>query len=272
MKELTLASEINRLHNAATQSAQNTTQYAWEAGKKLAEAKASVKHGEWLGWIEKNLEFSRFTATRYIKLFSEHPELTCLSAGSRQQIGNDSNVASLQHLNNYSKLLYGTDKPKVVHNTGNEEWFTPPEYVEAARAVLGTIDLDPASCEIANKTIKAKRYYAKDDDGLTKTWKGRIFLNPPYTTGVIDKFVAKVVECDEAIVVVNNCTETRWFQTLASKSSAICFPSGRIKFTPGGMTGSSPLQGQAIVYTGSNIAAFISCFRKFGFCCEVNHG
>jgi hypothetical protein len=44
--------------------------------------------------------------------------------------------------------------------TGEFEWYTPAEFVEAARAVLGEFDLDPASSERAQQTVKARRYYS----------------------------------------------------------------------------------------------------------------
>ena len=49
----------------------------------------------------------------------------------------------------------------------------------AARQVLGSIDLDPASCATANLVVKARTFYKKDDDGLVHPWKGNVFLNPP---------------------------------------------------------------------------------------------
>src|SRR5262249_14971473 len=48
---------------------------------------------------------------------------------------------------------------------GDSEWYTPPEYVEAARDVLGGIDLDPASNHLAQATVRATRYFTKQDDG-----------------------------------------------------------------------------------------------------------
>lgn len=160
----------------------------------------------------------------------------------------------------------------VSHNSGIEEWYTPPEYIEAARQVLGVIDLDPASSPKAQETVRATRYYTAADDGLSKSWTGKVWLNPPYTSGVIDKFIAKVVECEEAVVLVNNATDTKWFQQLAAKAAAICFPSGRIRFlSPNGKQG-SPLQGQAVVYLGHNLAAFSTAFRQFGFVVEVANG
>lgn len=56
----------------------------------------------------------------------------------------------------------------------SDEWYTMPRYIEAARTVLGHIDLDPASTERANRIIKATHYYTKQDDGLTQHWSGKV--------------------------------------------------------------------------------------------------
>ncbi|CAM4444417.1 DNA N-6-adenine-methyltransferase [Vibrio agarivorans] len=57
------------------------------------------------------------------------------------------------------------------HSTNkNDLWFTPAEFIEAARNTLGTIDLDPASCLQANNTVKANRYYTEQTNGLDKPW------------------------------------------------------------------------------------------------------
>jgi hypothetical protein len=49
-----------------------------------------------------------------------------------------------------------------------------------AREVLGGIDLDPASNDYAQTSIKAKTYYSKQEDELKEPWFGRIWCNPPY--------------------------------------------------------------------------------------------
>lgn len=67
----------------------------------------------------------------------------------------------------------------IRHSSATNEYYSPPIIIEAARATLGAIDLDPASCEIANATIGAARFYNESIDGLTTHWSGRVFLNPP---------------------------------------------------------------------------------------------
>lgn len=163
------------------------------------------------------------------------------------------------------------DKPHVSYNSGNNEWYTPTEYIEAARKIMGDIDLDPASSELANTVVKAKQIYTIDDDGLAQDWIGRIWLNPPYSAELVQLFVEKLKDeiflgnVETAIVLVNNATETQWFRILVDIASVICFPTGRVKFW--GIDGSTnaPLQGQAILYIGDKLKAFSDEFQEFGW-------
>lgn len=158
----------------------------------------------------------------------------------------------------------------VSANSGENEWYTPPEYIDAARETMGSIDLDPASCETAQANVKAKRFWTADDDGLSKKWTGNIWLNPPYSKELIGQFAAKVVEesprFEQAVVLVNNATDTAWFHELTSVASAVCFLRGRVKFLDKtGKPANTPVQGQAVVYVGENVESFRKSFSSFGF-------
>lgn len=72
----------------------------------------------------------------------------------------------------------------VLHSSASKEHYTPPEIIEAARLTMQSIDLDPASCQLANTIVKASRYYSVADDGLNQDWDfnrfpSKVFLNPP---------------------------------------------------------------------------------------------
>jgi phage N-6-adenine-methyltransferase len=166
-------------------------------------------------------------------------------------------------------LLKIANGSHVSLNSGENEWYTPPEYLEAAREAMGSIDLDPASCEVAQANVKAKKHYTIDDNGLDKKWSGNVWLNPPYSKELIGLFAKKVVgesgRFKQAIVLVNNATDTAWFHRLASVASAACFMKGRIRFLDKtGSPANTPVQGQVAIYIGPRVDEFRKAFSRFG--------
>lgn len=165
---------------------------------------------------------------------------------------------------------------RVLNSSDSNEWYTPAEYVDAAREVMGAIDLDPASCAAANVTVRAATYYTQADDGLARPWHGRVWCNPPY--GRNDKHksnqdvwtsaaIAKVRsgEIREACILVNSRTGDQWFQKLWEWP--ICYVAGRIPFAPGESAkgGDSPVVSSVIVYVGAaNADRFREVFARFG--------
>jgi hypothetical protein len=72
------------------------------------------------------------------------------------------------------------------HSSASIQHFTPADIVERARGVMGGIDLDPASCALANSNlVQADLFYDEHDNGFMRSWSlpdgsaSRPFLNPP---------------------------------------------------------------------------------------------
>lgn len=164
-------------------------------------------------------------------------------------------------------------KAHVANNSGEFEWYTPPALIEAAREAMGSIDCDPATSEKANETVKAATIYTLDNSGLDadSKWTGNVWMNPPYARPLIEDFAARLLTqlwegcTTQACVLVNNATETYWFQSLLKKAAAVCFLKGRVTFvTPQGEQGGTPLQGQAVLYFGEEVGRFARTFSEMG--------
>jgi phage N-6-adenine-methyltransferase len=167
---------------------------------------------------------------------------------------------------------------EAIEQSSKNEWNTPAGYIESARKVLGGIDLDPATNKRAQKIIRATKFYTREDDGLNHDWKGKVWMNPPYSYGAIKPFVDKFVrhwmagDITAGIVLTNNNTDTAWFHYLAGFASSLCFPSSRIKFDD--QTGKgrfAPMQGQTFFYFGTDSGAhdFALEFQQYGLICHL---
>jgi phage N-6-adenine-methyltransferase len=159
------------------------------------------------------------------------------------------------------------------------QWNAPKNYIEAVRKVMGGIDVDPASSDIAQTVVKAKTFYTAENDGLTKEWHGRVWINPPYSKGLLTKFVDKLLEeiaagrTQQAILLVQSSSVgTAWFNRVTEASNSFCLPSKRIFFwSPDAPDGFTPngnkaglMFGSVIFYFGSKSKQFEAVFKKFG--------
>lgn len=162
----------------------------------------------------------------------------------------------------------------TVFSSESVEYYTPSEYIEATREVMGDIDLDPASCKAAQEVIGATQYYTKEDNGLEQAWEGRVWLNPPYgkignesSQGhwgqkLLDEY--RDGDVSEAILLVKAATGYEWFEKLWDELP-VCFARERISFIrENGDNDGSSKQGTAFFYLGENIDQFIDVFTQFG--------
>ena len=155
----------------------------------------------------------------------------------------------------------------INQDSGNFEYYTPMEIVEAARLVMGSIDLDPASSAKANERIKALKYYS--EGALEKPWFGNIWMNHPFSRINNPLFVGKLVEWYESMSGRQACcitfaaTSGKWFQPLLNYPQ--CFLSPRTNYyMPDGKKKRGVTKGSVVTYLGGNTEKFKEVFGRFG--------
>lgn len=136
---------------------------------------------------------------------------------------------------------------KRVHTEYSDEFYTPASIVKP----LGPFDLDPCAGPISNH---ARRNIRPPQDGLAIPWKGRLWLNPPYSNLYL--WLERFQSHGDGICLVNARCDTQWFQRLAKDADAVFFLAGRIKFlTQGGQKlGKNPPIGSVLVAYGQHNA------------------
>lgn len=157
----------------------------------------------------------------------------------------------------------------INQDSGNQEYFSPSFIVEAARRTMGSIRLDPASCNKAQETVQADMYLIKADNGLLWRWEGNVWLNHPFGRDTNKAWISKLVSefdsghISQACCITFACTSEAWFKPLFRFPQ--CYLSPRTNYT--GMDGlpvKGVTKGSVVTYLGPNITDFISNFETLG--------
>lgn len=143
--------------------------------------------------------------------------------------------------------------------SATNEWYTPPEIIRS----LGKFDLDPCTSEAAMKiNNSAASFFTEKDNGLTKEWFGRVWLNPPYSSGLIKAFIKKLSEHGNGIALIYNRCDSAWFMDYVfGRADSLLFLSKRIYFIrPDGTVGKRPGAGSVLIaYGPENTKALQDC-------------
>lgn len=135
-----------------------------------------------------------------------------------------------------------------------DEWYTPKEIIYA----LGEFDIDP--CAPINPLWRtAKIMYNKEDDGLSKEWIGRVWLNPPYSRPLIEHFIKRMSDHNDGIALLFNRCDSKMFQDVIFPSAkGMLFMRHRIKFyRSDGTIGGSPGCGSILIAWGEENAQIL---------------
>jgi DNA N-6-adenine-methyltransferase Dam len=159
---------------------------------------------------------------------------------------------------------------KLKSSMRRNEFYTPAHVIDAARAVMGGIDLDPASCALANESVQAPRFYCLKDDGLKQPWFGKVWLNPPYGKfwpGFVARCVGewKAGRVEQAIILLRaRHITSAVFHDSIGDDYVLCIPRSRVNFSSPNLATSSNTDGSVFMGIGVNRARFREVFGEFG--------
>lgn len=116
-------------------------------------------------------------------------------------------------------------------NSGTTTWLTPRPIIWA----LGgpdSFDLDPCAAPAPRPWPTAQAMNAEaDGDGLALEWWGRVWLNPPYSSADIERWLTKLADHARGTALIFARTETAAFERqIWARASGLIFLYGRLHF------------------------------------------
>jgi phage N-6-adenine-methyltransferase len=117
-----------------------------------------------------------------------------------------------------------------LFSSATDEWETPPKFFQRLdERWRFTWDL----CATP-KNAKCECFYTREDDSLSKPWRGTCWLNPPYGRHIhlwIEKAARAALDGDATVVcLIPSRTDTRWWHDWVQKYGQVTFIRGRLRF------------------------------------------
>lgn len=168
--------------------------------------------------------------------------------------------------------------------TGKEsdENYTPSDLISLVHRFYGYPELDPFSCESANKVVKANQIFTIQDNGFNQDWSGyrTIWLNPPYSAGFLEPVVDKLiellrVETPEVFLLTNTDNSTQWYKKVLQRCDRFVLPSTRLTFYSPKRAAEGKKQdqnrfSQTLFYFGLQPQRVEEIFEGWGIVCQTS--
>lgn len=120
--------------------------------------------------------------------------------------------------------------PVAQAQAGSDDYYTP-KWVFDQMGI--TFDIDVCAPPGGVEWVPAAAYYSVEDDGLAQQWKGRVWMNPPYSKPA--PWVQRFIAHRNGICLVP-CSNGRWFHELWERADGLCLPApNALKFVGGGI-------------------------------------
>ncbi len=231
---------------------------------------------EWVLWLRQQWFVTFDDTATWADSYDAHPDAWVPKPGRREPRPLEDPNKLIQDSVQLTGPLAGTAWAWLPDLTASfQDFFTPPEIVQAAISAMGGIDLDAASHWIANKRLHEEGvavgdYFHTNKSAFDHEWLDRVWLNPPY--GENKPWFERAAE----MMDIGRTTQLCWlspvwaFTTVVARpmmerSAATVLLSPTPKFhNPADPNKTGTNLPHAIVYWGDRRREFVRAYRDFG--------
>lgn len=138
---------------------------------------------------------------------------------------------------------------KVMFSRQSDEYETPQDlFDELNKEFNFTLDVSATK-----ENAKCDNYYTMEDDGLSKSWSGTCWMNPPYSQSKqwIKKAYLESLGGTTVVALLPARTDTIAFHTYIYNMAEIRFLKGRLKFS--NSKNSAPFPSMVVIFRAKNI-------------------